>query len=75
MNKPIPSKTSNLDIGKLTWTFFAFFSCLFFTEFSESRKFVIPLSGILRSFGVLFKPNVVVHLKSLIHTVTTEFGL
>ena len=33
------------------------------------------LSRILRSFGVLFKPNVVVHLRSLIHTVTTEFGL
>ena len=50
------SKNSNFDIGKLTWTFFrvlfvfAEFS-LFFLSF-RSRKFVTPLFGILRRFGV-----------------------
>ena len=55
-NQPITSKSFNLDIGKLTWTFFAYFQFCFrgvldFFSFC-SRKFVAPLFGIYRSFGV-----------------------
>ena len=39
----------------------------------RSGKFVTPLLGNLRCFGVFFYPNLVVHLTSLIH-IFTEFG-
>ena len=67
-NQPITSQNSNLDIGKLTWTFFRVLFLFVFIEFSQFffsfrwRKFVTPLFGILT-----FQKNVVVHLKSLIH--------
>ena len=70
-NQPITLKNSNPDIGKLTWTFCADF-WLFLS--SLSCKFVTPLLGNLRSFGVLFQQNVVVHLATL-YIFSTEFQL
>lgn len=57
-NKPITSKNSDLDKGKLTWTFFAYICCFVFTEFGQLfcklsfAQIFHPLSGILTSFVV-----------------------
>ena len=46
------SKNSNLDIEKLTWTYFCLFSRSFSQLFLSFRSFVTPLLASLWSFGV-----------------------